>query len=166
MSNFCVVVAEGARARFFTLEYPEIPEMQSGPDLVEQQTLVNPEHRAHQDRIFADTRGGRNRTSGGEAHGYDEHRDQYDADQEAHFAQDVAGHLERMARDQRARRLVLCAEKRMLGFLRTALNGHVPDGVDLREVPKDLAKLKPRELHGHLAADGHLPRRRGRGGTH
>ena len=43
MSEYCVVVADGTRARFFTLEAAQFPEMESGPNLIEKKDLINPE---------------------------------------------------------------------------------------------------------------------------
>lgn len=158
MSEYCVVVAEGARARFFTLERPDLPELEGGPDLVEHPSLANPRHRAHDDKVYADARSGRNRTPGGQGHAYDEHRDGHDAELEHRFARDIARQLGEVTRSNGTRRVILCAEKRMLGFLRDDLPA-LP-GVDIREVAKDLAKLGARELQQHLARDGLLPRRR------
>lgn len=162
MSEYCVVVAEGARARFFTLEPADVPELEGGPNLVEHDSLANPQHRAHHEHIYADGRGGRNRTAGGQSHGYDEHRQQYDDGLEQRFARDIAEHLDTLARRSASRRIIMCAEKRMLGFLRGAMNGQQHNGIDIIEVPKDLAKLNSRELHQHLAQDGHIPPRRSR----
>lgn len=159
MTAFCVVVAEGARARFFTLEHNEVPELEGGPDLVEHESLLNPEHRVHQDEIYADS-SGRNRTPGGQGHVYDEHRDQHDADVEKRFADEISQRADSLVRAVGARRVFLCAEKRMLGFLRSRLNGQTPSGAEIMEIPKDLAKLKPRDVHEHLADDGYLPRRK------
>lgn len=162
MSRYCVVVAEGSRARFFTVEHPEIPELESGPDLVERKTLANPGHQAHGSELLADARSGRNRSVNGSGHGYDDHREDYDAECERRFAREIASELDTMARSNGTRRVVLCAEKRMLGYLRSPVQERMPRGVDLREVPKDLAKLSPRKLQERLASDGHIPRRRGR----
>ena len=164
MTDYCVVVAEGARARFFTLEPAEIPELESGPNLVERGALANPAHLAHQDSsLWTETRGGRNRNANGPGHGYDEHRQNHDDELEHRFARDIAGELAGMLRRNGSCRVVLCAEKRMLGFLRTALSGTSMGGSEVVEVAKDLAKESPREIHERLARDGHLPARRARG---
>ena len=89
MTAFCVVVAEGARARLFTLEHNELPEFEGGPDLVEHDSLLNPEHRVHGEEIYADS-SGRNRTPGGQGYAYDEHREQHDANVEKRFAAEVS----------------------------------------------------------------------------
>ncbi|MFO7858333.1 MAG: host attachment protein [Ectothiorhodospiraceae bacterium] len=162
MSRYFVVVAEGSRARFFTVENPEVPELESGPDLVEQKTLANPAHKAHGGELLADMRSGRNRAGAGQAHGYDDHREQYDDECERRFAREIASEVSSMTRANGTRHVILCAEKRMLGFLRSTVHEAVPDGMDLREVPKDLAKLTARKLHQRLAGEGYIPPRRSR----
>ncbi len=159
MTNSYVVVAEGTQARFFTLEHTEVPDLEGGPDLVEHDSLLNPAHRVHHDQIYADS-SGRNRTPGGQGHIYDEHRDQHDANSEKLFARQIAERLDQIGRQAGARRALLCAEKRMLGFLRTSLGEHTPSGIEIHEIPKDLAKLKPREIQEHLANDGYILRRK------
>ncbi|HET8700618.1 MAG TPA: host attachment protein [Nitrococcus sp.] len=160
MSEYSVVVAEGARSRFFTLEPVAVPELESGPNLIEHDALANPIHKARQQSVYADIRGGKNRAASGQAHGYDEHRQRFNDEMEARFARDIAKRLEGLMRSNGTRRLILCAEKRMLGFLRQALNGRVPREVRVIEVPKDLAKLNVRNLHVWLAHSGYLPARR------
>lgn len=160
MGDFCVVVAEGARARFFTLEANEVPELEGGPDLVEHTSLANPAHRAHDDKILSDPRSHGNRMTTGGGHSYDDHREAYDAEIEQRFARDIATELDRLCASQRGTpKIILCAEKRMLGHLRTAMNGHAY-ATNLVEVPKDLAKLKAKALHEKLSADGLMPARR------
>jgi hypothetical protein len=50
-----VVVADESRARFFTVEPVELPELESGPKLIEHEDLLNPEGRVSTGRLFADT---------------------------------------------------------------------------------------------------------------
>ncbi len=166
MSVVCVVAAEGARARFFTLEHSEVPELEGGPDLIEHESLANPRHRAHHEKIYSDARGGRNQGPAGQSFGYDEHRDGFQEELEGRFARDIAEQLGRISERDGPRRVILCAEKRMLGFLRSALNGGVGNGVRITEVPKDLTKLPAQALHARLADEGLMPARRsGSGGS-
>lgn len=162
MSQYCVVVAEGSRARFFTVERSEIPELESGPNLVECKTMANPEHKAHDQAIYSDVRGGRNRSAHGSAHGYDDHRRQHDAEMERRFARDIARELDQLARGNGTQRIVLCAEKRMLGYLRPSLQGALHPEIELREVAKDLAKLTPSQIQKRLSQDGYIPARKPR----
>ena len=61
MNQYCVVVTNGARARFFTLEEPQFPELESGPNLVELKSLQNPQHRETGNQLWSEPKTGRNR---------------------------------------------------------------------------------------------------------
>ncbi len=161
MQQNCVVVAGGARARFFTLEEVEFPEMQSGPNLCEVNDLINPEKEAAAGELWSDSKSGRNRGgSGGGAHGYDDHRTQHEDEFERRFARDIAREAARLIDKSSTRQLVLVAQKRILGFLRNELDALIKAGVEIHELAKDLSKLSPLELHEHLAREHLIPQRR------
>ncbi|KAB7623389.1 host attachment protein [Alkalilimnicola sp. S0819] len=177
MSDYCVLVAAGGGARLYTLEPAEVPEMESGPNLVERQTLANPTHHAHEEHIWTDLRRGRNRAGGaeggprgggyapGEAHAYDEHREQHDLEEERRFGRDISRALSELIDRQGVEHIVLCAEPRFLGVLRPLIKDSLPRAADLQEVGKDYLKFAPRDLHEKLAAEGYLPHRRKPGAT-
>lgn len=160
MQHNCVVVAGGSRARFFTLEDVEYPEMQSGPNLCEVNDLVNLEKETHGSELWSDNKSGRNRGGNGAAHGYDDHRSQHQDEFERRFARDVAREAARLMSGNSTRQLVLVAQKRILGFLRNELDTLIKAGVEIKELAKDLSKLSPLELHEHLAREQLLPQRR------
>jgi protein required for attachment to host cells len=161
MSDYCVVVTDGARARFFTLEPVDFPDVESGPRLTEQGNLVNPEKDMPQRELFSNTKTGRNRApGGGPAHGYDDHRDEHENEFERRFARKVAEETTRIAHSNRAHWIVLAAEPRMLGFLRIELKTVMRNGVEVRELGKDLSKLSSQQVHAHLAKEQLLPARR------
>ncbi len=158
MTDYCVVVTDGARARLFTLEPADLPEIESSPKLVEREALVNPERDLPDRELFSSSKAGRNRApQGGPAHGYDDHRSQHDDEFERRFARTVAGHTVRMAHDSRVRYVVLAAQPRMLGFLRQEIGQLVKNGFEVRELAKDLSKLPPGQVHEHLATERLLP---------
>lgn len=66
------------------------------------------------------------------------------------FAQDLAAELSRADDDGALDHLVLVAPPKMLGDLRSSLDGRLRDKV-IGELDKDLAKLKIHELPGHLS---------------
>jgi len=69
MNHYSVIVAGGSRARFFTLEAAQFPELESGPRLVEQKDLINSENQMHNGSLWSETQSGRNRApNGGPAH--------------------------------------------------------------------------------------------------
>ncbi len=157
MSDYCVVLADAVRARIFTLEPAQRPEMESGPNLVEYRDLVNPEMEQHDKELWSEMKSGRNRASSGAAHGYDDHRDKHAEEYVSRFARQVAGDVESLISANHARHVVVLAEKRMLGFLRSSMN--LKGDVQVHEVAKNLSKLSPSELHSRLAEDGLLPKR-------
>jgi protein required for attachment to host cells len=158
MNNYSVIVAGGSHARFFTLEDASIPELESGPRLVELRDLINPENKAHQRTLWSSVKAGRNRApGGGPAHGYDDHREQHEDEFERRFARDIAEEATRLVKSNNTQHVILVAQKRMLGFLRNALDPLLKAGVHVQECAKDLAKLPPQDLHAHLSRQRLLP---------
>lgn len=147
-----VVVADGSRARFFMLV--------SGESLQEHEDLVNPAHRAHDRDKYSSTRPGANPApGGGPGHGFDDHRAQHEQEDERHFAREIASRAVALARRHDARRLVIVAEKRMLGLLRHAIEIPAHSGIEVRDVASDLTRLTPEQILDHLAKHGALPHR-------
>ncbi|MEJ2382404.1 MAG: host attachment protein [Gammaproteobacteria bacterium] len=160
MAQYCVVVSNGTRARFFTLQPAQVPELESGPNLIEHNALVNTEREAASNELWSENKTGRNRApKGGPAHGYDDHRSRHQDEYERRFASSIAEECCRLSDRHRPSDVVLVAQKRMLGFLRNAMESRL-NGVATHEIPKDLSKLTPRELHEHLARTSILPRRK------
>lgn len=160
MSDFCVVVVDSSRARFFTLESPAVPELESGPNLVERSDLVNPEASLSGLETWTEARSGRNiARGGGPAHGYDDHRDSHDEEVNRRFARRIADATQEVARRNGTRYLVLVAANRMLGFLRETMSMPAGANIEIREVAKDLARLSPHEIHRSLGSYGVLPAR-------
>lgn len=159
MNEYCVVVANASRARFFSLESGDVPEVESGPHLVEHSDLVNPEATLPGREAWSDTRsGGNTAPGGGPSHRYDDHREQHMREIGRRFARQVAGAALDMARRRGADCLVVVAADRMLGYLRPELDTPAPR-VEIREAAKDLTTLGPREILGHLVVAGVLPAR-------
>jgi protein required for attachment to host cells len=161
MSEYCVVVANGARARFFVLRDTAIPELEGGPNLIEHGAdMINPEKELPDRELFRNEAGRNRAPAGGPAHGYDDHREQHDEEFVRRFARRIAEETARRAHACQAPQVVLVAQKRTLGYLRPALDSFLRNGFEVREVAKDLSKLTPTELHEHLARDKALPRRK------
>lgn len=167
MTGYCVVTTELARARIFTLEASEQPELESSPYLVERKSLVNPQHKAKESDVWTDTRRGANRehqsaqrgaqTTGTPHHNYDEHRENNERKANTQFAKELVADLKDLISREKLDHVVLCAEKQMLGVLRPELDALLKDKVKLTEIGKNLTNLTPRELHARLADDELLP---------
>lgn len=161
MSDYCVVVADGSRARFFTLESSDVPGVDSGPNLVEQSDIINPEGSAPGRETWTDAKSGRNTArGGGPAHGYDDHRNNHEDEFSRRFAKRVAESAMDVVRKHNARRVVLVAANRMLGLLREEFANPPGANMEVRESAKDLVRLSPNEIHRHLGGARLVPPRK------
>jgi protein required for attachment to host cells len=158
MNQYCVVVADTSHARFFTLEDAKMPEIESGPNLVEHKSIENPESPGRLD--WSNLKSGRNRASGGgPAHGYDDHRQQHEVESERRFANHIADECRQLKNSLKTNTIILVASKQMLGLLRKAFSSQ---NIPANELARDLTKLSPRKLHEHLSRVDLLPERRER----
>lgn len=83
------------------------------------------------------------------------HRDARVDELDAEFARAAAGAIEQALRDTGARRVIVCASPRMLGFLRSTDLRH--DGVVTDEIARDYVKMTPPQIHDQLVARGLVP---------
>ncbi len=155
----CVVIADGARARFF--KYPGAVDSDGvSQRLVETQSLTCPSRRVRSGELQSETRPGL-QASGTSAHAVDDHRDQHRQELERRFAVDVATAIAESCSD--GQRLILFAAPSFLGTLRPALSRH--QALDSQkntivEQGLDLTKLTSSELHDRLTSEELLPTRR------
>lgn len=160
MSDFLVAVVSGTQARFLTLEEAQFPEYESGPNLVEHQELLNQAKEMRGQELWANVKTGRNQGAGGQAHGYDDHRQNHLSEFGRRFAHAIATEIVNLTQVHHPQQLLLVAEPQILGVLREALAGVLPKNFNIQELNKDLCKLKPLELHEYLAAKNLLPARK------
>ncbi len=162
MKAYCVVVADGTRARFFSLEPSDLPTGETGSNLVEHEDLISTEKEVPGTQMWTDTKSARGASRlGAPAHGYDDQRDRHEDEFERRFARRITEETVRMAQQQKAAHLVLVAETRMLGFLRDALDVPAHVSFDVHELAKDVTKLTSSELHEYLVGANLLPTRQG-----
>jgi len=163
MANYCVVVASGAHARFFTLKTVAIPELESGAKLIERGELSNPEKEIPGRDLYADPKSGRSRAPhGGPSHGYNDHRSQHEDECDRRFAYQVLKKANGVAQAEKARHVVLIAPARMLGCLRQDLDIILKQHIEVHELAKDISKLSSSQIHDYLAKERLLPARKGR----
>ncbi|NER29800.1 MAG: host attachment protein [Symploca sp. SIO1C4] len=165
MSGLIVAVVDGTRARFFSLEQVQLPEYESGPNLVERETLFNRAKELAGKELWASVKTGRNQGKGSQGHAYDDHRQNHLSEFGRRFAQIVANQIAKMAQVEQAQRLILVAEPQILGLLREVLAPLLPrnpqlKNLQIQELAKDLSKLKPIEIHQSLASKDLMPARK------
>ncbi len=163
MAGYYVIVASASRARFFNLRPREIPEMESGPNLVEEDKLENLEGELPDREVFSSPKSGRHRDpvgGSGAGHGYDDHRQEHRRELEKHFAEKAAEKAVSSAKQAGAEKLVLAAESRMLGLFRPMFKEMEKRGIELIEHDADLVNYSTEEIHRHLAKRQLLPEKK------
>lgn len=160
MNQSIVAVVDGTRARFFNLEAADAPEYQSSPNLIERDSLTNISKELQGKELWANTKTGRNRTGGSQAHGYDDHRQNHLYEFERNFAKDIVNKITELTEIYHAQQVLLVAEPKILGIVRDALNPSMPKNLKIQELAKDLCKLRPLEIHEYLAEKELIPARK------
>ncbi len=163
MSLPYVIVANSSTARFFRVQAAELPELESGPNLIEELKKENPEGGVSGREVFSDPKSGRNRISSGGSgagHQYDEHRDDHLREMEKQFAETLAGESARRAMAAYTGKLIVVATPHMLGLLRPQIAKKSSNGIQVIEVSADVVKESPIALHHYLADKNLLPERR------
>ena len=161
MSEFCVVVVSGARARFFTLEPIDVPEFESGPRLVERGEIFNGEKSIPGIGKYSGPKTGSHRgSSGGPAHDYEDHRLKHELEADRRFTRQILTKTRQITKDYKVRHLVVAAPARILGSLNNDLKNLGQLGFSTHKVAKDLTKFSPEQIHKHLHEKGILPMRK------
>lgn len=165
MPRTCVVVADRARARMFVLDSVQRHEPAKDVEkLREIEVLTDPEGSLKGKDVFSDSRTGGDRGAGGaHGHGYDDHRDSHRDEVERRFAKRIADSVAEFARARAAEKLVLTADPRLLGLLRKSMQGTLPNGTELIELPEDLSKQSPERIQATLTRRGALRNGNGNG---
>jgi protein required for attachment to host cells len=156
MYRVCIALVDATRARLLTFE--RVTEGEDTRDeLIERTDLVNPQRRRRPSDLFSATRPGSSRT-GHLQFAFDDHRDHHISQIDDKFARMAMAALRELIDEHPPQRVVICASPRMLGRLRAAAPGLLPDDIALDELPRDLVKLAPGDVRAELAARGLLPR--------
>jgi protein required for attachment to host cells len=155
MNKYIVAVVDSAKARFLTLQAAESSE--SGPHLIEHEGLVSPAGELKGQELWSSSKTGRNRGSSGQAHSYDDHRENHIIEFERHFAQSITTRIIDLIQAHQAQQLLLISETKILGLMRESLMPLLPKDIKIRELAKNLCQLKPHELYEYLVNKELLP---------
>jgi len=151
-----IAVVDATRARLFT--YQSVVEMQELDSLHEESDLINVTRRRRPSEVFSDTRPGLDRVRGPGPRGfaYDDHRDAHMAQFDAAFAREIGEQIAQLATAGGYVRLILIASASMIGEMRKVVRDR---DLVIDEVPRELVKLTPSQLHDRLAELRLLPAR-------
>lgn len=156
MTHWCILVADGSRARLLTATFPSAA---SSAQLEERELLLNPERNLSGREIFSNVKSGRNRASArSAAHGYDDHRLRHRDEVERRFARRVASAASRLVHSARADWFVVVAEPRLLGMLRAPLDRRLPSSTARSELAEDLSWHTLTRIRSLLEDKGVLPK--------
>ena len=157
MAKFAVAVINGTQARFFTLDSTVSSEYESGPNLLEHEGLSDSTKELLGQELWANTKTGRNRGSNGQAHSYDDHRQQHEIEFEKRFANKISKAMLNLIQTYQARHLIIVAEPQILGMLREVMTDNLFKNLNIHEVAKDICHLKSNQIHDYLAKKELLP---------
>jgi protein required for attachment to host cells len=161
MSEYFVITADAAHARFFRLEESELPELESSPTLVEEACLISPFGEMSEREVFTNSKTGLARPGRGMTPvTYDDHRSRHLEEFEKRFARRIGKEGVARARRAQARCMVMAASPKMLSHLRTAFRDCPHEGISVCECGKELSKMSALKVHEQLAALNLLPARR------
>lgn len=155
MYRVCIALVDATRARLFTFERAA-EGADTRDELVERTDFVNPQRRRRPSEVFSDTRPGSSRI-GNLQYAFDDHRDHHISQLDDKFARMTMAALRELIDEQPTQRVVICASPRMLGRLRAAAPGLIPDDIALDELPRDLVKLSSGDVRAELASRGLVP---------
>jgi protein required for attachment to host cells len=155
MHRVCIALVDATRARLFTFERA-MEGAEPREELVERADFVNPQRQRRPSELSSDTRPGSSHT-GQLQYAFDDRRDHHVSQLDEKFARTAMAALRELIDERPTQRVVIGASPRMLGRLRAAAPGLLPDGIAIDELPRDLVKLPPADVRVELASRGLLP---------
>lgn len=157
MTRTTIIAIDGAHARFFSLEIPEEPLTDGGARLIELKDFVNPDAHVPERLQFSDRMGRAHASPGGVAHALDDGRERHREEDERRWIRGLLDEMDRFARLQQSKRLVLVAEPRLLGVLRAQLVHERLHGVEIAEVGENVTRHPVAQIQSMLALRGLVP---------
>ncbi len=149
----CVVVADGARARFFTLQPTATAGADGGMALQERSDLCQSDPR-RTTLAAANVADHSRAAAGGTGRDDDASAANRRREWDRRFAGEVIDKCAEFCRDWQVKRVVIVADPRTLGLLRH--KAHRLAGLDVRELGRDLSHADAPTLRAHLVTAGLL----------
>lgn len=138
--NPCIVIADRARARLFSVAEPESTDFQAGGRLTEERVLVNPDGKSTDLQLFRDRTGRKNRMSvTGGGYGADDRREGERMETSRRFAKELAAAISELMRSRKSKELVIVATPKFLGAMRSEVRKALPKGAAITELAQDLS---------------------------
>jgi hypothetical protein len=158
MGEYLIVVANDEKARVFTLQPVQFPDLESGPRIVELEDLINPEVMVSDQERYSDSKTGRGTAPrGGPVHGYDDRREQHLGELRRRFSIIVMNEVQKLAKAQHAGTIIVAASSPMRRYVAPAVETLAKQGFDVLKVAKNMINFSPQRIHAHLAGMGLVP---------
>ena len=151
MNEMIIIVADGEFAHFYRLETTDAP--RASMRLVETALLEHSDLKPHDMTGRPPTETNTNRQAG-PVHPMGAQRERHRLEHDRHFMRDIAQGVSTAIRDWKGGVVVLVAEPRLLGLVRGPLQQVLREGIVLKELAKDYARLEPTELFDRLSTSG------------
>lgn len=148
MENCVIVVINNSKASFFTLEQAEWPEYESGPDLIEQETIVYSDL-SYRHKFWSTLTG----HSEDETDSTLEHSPRLDNK----FGEKITAQIVSLVRINQCEKLILVAPSKLLEIVNGFFIPTLFKNLQIVELEKDLRDLKPLQIHHYLAQQQLIP---------
>lgn len=153
----CIVIADRARARLFSVELERDTPFEEGHlRLREHRDLVSPEGTLTDKELFRDRRAGRRGRSSvsGGGYGLDDGKRRQREETARRFAKELVAATSELVRAQKPKRLLLVATPKFLGVLRPEIQQALPKSVEIAAFAEDLSWHAPAQIEKVLKRRG------------
>jgi hypothetical protein len=158
MGEYLIVVVNDEKARLFTLEAVNFPELESGPRIVELKDLINPEAMVGNQERYSDSKTGRGTAPrGGPVHGYDDRREHHLGELRRRFSVTVVKEVQELAKARHVGTIIVATAAPMVRYVSPELEPLANQGFDVLKVAKNMINFPPQRIHAHLAEMGLVP---------
>jgi protein required for attachment to host cells len=159
MDKLGIIVADGRRGRFITVEVLDDTSAEGSPRLREHESISNPEGGQPARNRFSDRPSRKPAGAGplGAGPASDDHRERHQAEDDRRFVRELIEAADRFARSERPKRLVVCAAPRLLGLWRDQLQPNRWNGMPVIELAEDQAGRSLEQIRESLTRRGLLP---------
>lgn len=148
MDNSLVVVISSDRARFFTLEQAEWPEYESGPNLIERDSVIYSEL-SYRHKLWSSLLGKSEAELGKSL----EHNSRLDN----RFGQEIISQIINHVRVNQSGKLILVAPNQVLELVSERFIPTLFRNLEIITIEQDLNQLKPVQIHQYLAQQKLIP---------
>ena len=148
MEKSIVVAINSSKARFFTLEEAEWPEYESGPNLVERESLCHSQLNSGKRLWF---------TIDLKHHQKSREQKNHRGTFERKFAREIVGEIINLVRIYQGQKIIIIAQPQILFLIRKLFTPTIFNHLQIEELPKDISNFSCTQIHQYLAQKQFIP---------